>query len=197
MEDDQSLKGDKLVLRGLKFHGFHGVKPEERKLGQKFVIDVDAWLDLKAAGISDDLSDTVSYTDIYRIVKEVVEGEPQNLLECVAHKIAQSTFSKFLLSGLRLGNLMLQFLAKVPDAAFSTSLPPSSGASVSTSLAGVGAPVSVTPPARLKTTSPSRCTLEDELFLELPGCASPPGPPAPDHLVGFANELTELIFEFV
>ncbi|KAL8161035.1 hypothetical protein V2J09_012524 [Rumex salicifolius] len=66
MEDDQSLKGDKLVLRGLKFHGFHGVKPEERKLGQKFVIDVDAWLDLKAAGISDDLSDTVSYTDIYQ-----------------------------------------------------------------------------------------------------------------------------------
>ncbi|KAL8161153.1 hypothetical protein V2J09_012642 [Rumex salicifolius] len=95
MEDDQSLKGDKLVLRGLKFHGFHGVKPEERKLGQKFVIDVDAWLDLKAAGISDDLSDTVSYIDIYRIVKEVVEGEPQNLLECVTHKIVQSTFTKF------------------------------------------------------------------------------------------------------
>lgn len=59
-------KGDKLILRGLMFHGFHGVKPEENKLGQKFVIDVDAWMDLQPAGLSDSVSDTVSYTDIYR-----------------------------------------------------------------------------------------------------------------------------------
>ena len=57
--------GDKLVLRGLKFHGYHGVKQEERKLGQKFLIDVDAWTDLRAAGTSDHLSDTISYTAIY------------------------------------------------------------------------------------------------------------------------------------
>ena len=58
--------GDKLILRGLQFHGFHGVKQEEKKLGQKFVIDVDAWMDLAAAGDSDDISHTVSYSDIYR-----------------------------------------------------------------------------------------------------------------------------------
>uniref|UniRef100_A0A8I6W402 Dihydroneopterin aldolase/epimerase domain-containing protein n=1 Tax=Hordeum vulgare subsp. vulgare TaxID=112509 RepID=A0A8I6W402_HORVV len=57
--------GDKLVLRGLQFHGFHGVKQEEKKLGQKFVVDIDAWTDLAAAGDSDDISHTVSYTDIY------------------------------------------------------------------------------------------------------------------------------------
>lgn len=57
---------DKLVLRGLQFHGFHGVKQEEKKLGQKFFVDVDAWLDLSTAGATDDISDTVSYTDIYR-----------------------------------------------------------------------------------------------------------------------------------
>lgn len=62
----EMIKGDKLVLRGLKFHGYHGVKPEERKLGQKFLVDVDAWMDLQAAGISDRLSDTISYTAIYR-----------------------------------------------------------------------------------------------------------------------------------
>ncbi|KAL9267105.1 Dihydroneopterin aldolase 2-like protein [Drosera capensis] len=95
MDDGQLMRGDKLVLRGLKFHGYHGVKPEERTLGQKFLIDVDAWLDLRRAGVSDNLSDTVSYTDIYRIVKEVVEGEPQNLLESVAHQIAVATFDKF------------------------------------------------------------------------------------------------------
>lgn len=66
MESDPTLRGDKLVLRGLLFHGFHGVKSEERKLGQKFAIDIDAWMDLHPAGLSDQLSDTISYTDIYR-----------------------------------------------------------------------------------------------------------------------------------
>ncbi|KNA21714.1 hypothetical protein SOVF_038560 [Spinacia oleracea] len=95
MDDARLMKGDKLVLRGLKFHGFHGVKPEEKTLGQKFVVDVDAWMDLRKAGISDCLSDTISYSEIYRIVKEVVEGTSRDLLECVAHQIASTTFIKF------------------------------------------------------------------------------------------------------
>ncbi|KAJ4702483.1 7,8-dihydroneopterin aldolase [Melia azedarach] len=96
MEDDnEMMKGDKLILRGLKFHGFHGVKPEERKLGQKFLIDVDAWMDLRPAGKTDRLGDTISYTEIYRIVKEVVEGSPHNLLESVAEHIATTTLTKF------------------------------------------------------------------------------------------------------
>lgn len=68
MEGDAIMKGDKLILRGLLFHGYHGVKPEENKLGQKFLVDIDAWMDLRSAGESDRLSDTVSYTDIYRWV---------------------------------------------------------------------------------------------------------------------------------
>uniref|UniRef100_A0ABL6WF27 dihydroneopterin aldolase n=1 Tax=Cannabis sativa TaxID=3483 RepID=A0ABL6WF27_CANSA len=68
IEGDAILKGDKLILRGLMFHGYHGVKPEENKLGQKFLVDIDAWLDLRSAGASDNLSDTISYTDIYRLL---------------------------------------------------------------------------------------------------------------------------------
>ncbi|KAK8303912.1 hypothetical protein V6Z11_D04G184000 [Gossypium hirsutum] len=85
--------GDKLILRGLKFHGFHGVKSEEKKLGQKFLVDVDAWMDLRNAGKSDLLSDTISYTDIYRIVKEVVEGQSRDLLESVAQIVASKIFT--------------------------------------------------------------------------------------------------------
>ncbi|XP_010260477.1 PREDICTED: dihydroneopterin aldolase 2-like [Nelumbo nucifera] len=95
MDDEEIVKGDKLILRGLKLHGFHGVKPEERKLGQKFLVDVDAWLDLREAGKSDNLADSVSYTDIYRIVRDIVEGPPQNLLESVAHLIATTTLTRF------------------------------------------------------------------------------------------------------
>ncbi|KAL5545676.1 hypothetical protein UlMin_005363 [Ulmus minor] len=93
MEDETITRGDKLILRGLKFHGFHGVKPEENKLGQKFLVDVDAWMDLRPAGLSDNLADSVSYTAIYRIVKEIVEGQPQNLLESVAQLIASTTLN--------------------------------------------------------------------------------------------------------
>ncbi|KHN43600.1 Dihydroneopterin aldolase [Glycine soja] len=89
MESDALTWGDKLMLWGLSFHGFHGAKPEERTLGQKFFIDIDAWMDLKAAGKSDHLSDTVCYTEeIYDIAKEVLEGSPHNLLESLAQKIA-------------------------------------------------------------------------------------------------------------
>ncbi|XP_074289682.1 dihydroneopterin aldolase 2-like [Silene latifolia] len=95
MDDDQRMKGDKLILKGLMFHGNHGVLPEERTLGQKFLVDMDAWLDLRQAGLSDRLSDTISYAEIYSIAKVVVEGTPQNLLESVANKIASSTFARF------------------------------------------------------------------------------------------------------
>ncbi|KAI3994933.1 hypothetical protein MKX01_041342 [Papaver californicum] len=89
------LKGDKLILRGLKFHGHHGVIPEEKTLGQKFVVDMDAWIDLREPGKSDKLNDSVSYADIYNIVKDVVEGPGHNLLESVAHLIATKTLKTF------------------------------------------------------------------------------------------------------
>jgi 7,8-dihydroneopterin aldolase/epimerase/oxygenase len=78
---DALIGGDKLILRGLTFYGFHGAIAEERTLGQKFVVDVDAWLDLNS----------FSYAEIYLIAKRVIEGPAQNLLESVAHKIAIAT----------------------------------------------------------------------------------------------------------
>ncbi|MCL7027631.1 hypothetical protein MKW94_014290, partial [Papaver nudicaule] len=66
MEEDGIIsKGDKLILRGLMFQGYHGVLPEEKTLGQKFVIDMDAWVDLREAGKTDNLNDSISYVDLY------------------------------------------------------------------------------------------------------------------------------------
>ncbi|KAL5171714.1 Dihydroneopterin aldolase 1 [Glycine soja] len=93
MESEALIWGDKLTQRGLSFFGFHGALPEERNLGQKFLVDVDAWMDLKAAGKSDHLSDTVSCTDIYAIAKEILEGSPHILVESVAQKIAVTTLT--------------------------------------------------------------------------------------------------------
>ncbi|KAG7535255.1 Dihydroneopterin aldolase/epimerase domain [Arabidopsis thaliana x Arabidopsis arenosa] len=95
MEKDMALMGDKLILRGLKFYGFHGAIPEEKTLGQMFMLDIDAWMCLKKAGLSDNLADSISYVDIYNLAKEVVEGSSRNLLERVAGLIASKTLEAF------------------------------------------------------------------------------------------------------
>lgn len=63
-----AMMGDKLILRGLKFYGYHGAIPEEKTLGQMFMLDIDAFMSLKKAGLSDNLADSVSYVDIYKYV---------------------------------------------------------------------------------------------------------------------------------
>ncbi len=85
---------DRIILTGMQFYGFHGVNPEERRLGQPFVVDLEAELDLRPAGQSDRLQETVSYTRLYRVVKEVVEGEAKNLLEAAAYAIAEGVLAE-------------------------------------------------------------------------------------------------------
>jgi dihydroneopterin aldolase len=86
---------DRILLEGMQFYGYHGVNPEERVLGQRYVVDLTADLDLSRAGASDRLEDTVSYSHIYRTVRSVMEGEPRNLLESAAQAIADRVLAEF------------------------------------------------------------------------------------------------------
>lgn len=79
---------DLIFLEGLIFYAYHGVHPEEKKLGQRFIVDIAFTRDLRAAGTTDDLTQTTSYSDVYRTVREIVEGGPYDLIETVAEKIA-------------------------------------------------------------------------------------------------------------
>jgi dihydroneopterin aldolase len=81
-------EGDRILLEGMVFHGRHGTLPAERELGQPFVVDVELRLDLRPAGLSDDLAQTVDYGEVHRRTREIVEGEPVNLTETVAERIA-------------------------------------------------------------------------------------------------------------
>ncbi len=81
---------DRVRLEGMVFYGYHGVRPRERETGQRFIVDLDVTRDLTAAGQSDDLEDTVDYSELSRLVKEIVEGPPHNLLESLAAAIASS-----------------------------------------------------------------------------------------------------------
>ena len=79
---------DRITLEGMVFYGYHGVNPEERELGQRFVVDLELEKDLSAAGLSDDLTQTVNYASAYKLAREVVEGQPCNLIETVAERLA-------------------------------------------------------------------------------------------------------------
>ena len=86
---------DHILLDGMVFYGYHGVHPEERRLGQRFIVDIDATCDLAPAGRADDLAATVSYSAIYRITKAIVEGEPRALIEAVAEAVASEILTAF------------------------------------------------------------------------------------------------------
>jgi len=86
---------DRILLEGMVFHGHHGILPAERELGQPFVVDVELRLDLRPAGLSDDLAKTVDYGEVHRLAKQVVEGEPAGLTETVAERIANATLEEY------------------------------------------------------------------------------------------------------
>lgn len=79
---------DKLLLRGLRLFGRHGVLRCERELGQQFVVDVEVETDVSIAGRTDDVKDTADYVQLFDIAKRIVQGRPKQLVECVATEIA-------------------------------------------------------------------------------------------------------------
>lgn len=79
---------DTIALRGLTVRGFHGVFDHERRDGQDFVVDAVLTVDVSAAAASDDLADTVDYGTLATALAEVVSGEPLDLIETLASRLA-------------------------------------------------------------------------------------------------------------
>lgn len=86
---------DKMIIRRMEFYGYHGVFDEERKLGQRFYVDLTLEMDLRKAGESDDLSSTVNYAEIHELVKGVVEQRSFKLIEALAEHIASSVLDTY------------------------------------------------------------------------------------------------------
>ncbi|RZI84203.1 MAG: dihydroneopterin aldolase [Microbacterium sp.] len=84
------MSGDEIALTGIRAFGYHGVYDEERREGQEFVADVVLHLSLRAAAASDDVADTVHYGEFAEQVAAVLTGDPADLLETVAQRIADA-----------------------------------------------------------------------------------------------------------
>jgi dihydroneopterin aldolase len=82
-------QSDRIMLSGLQFYGYHGVLAEETRLGQRFLVDVEIETDLRPAGTSDDVMNTINYVRVYEETRAIVEGEPCRLVETVAERIAE------------------------------------------------------------------------------------------------------------
>lgn len=85
------IRKSTIFLHDIHIHAFHGVFSQERTVGNDFCIQIRLGCDLTKAGLSDDLKDTVSYADVYQIIKEEM-NIPSALLEHVSRRIIDHLF---------------------------------------------------------------------------------------------------------
>jgi|SRR5699024_4646312 len=86
---------DKIILKDMQFYGYHGLFPEENKLGQRFNVDLNLYLSLLEAGKTDDMNKSIDYGRVFEVVQDTVEGEPKKLIEAVAQSIADKLLVTF------------------------------------------------------------------------------------------------------
>lgn len=80
---------DKIHIEDLEVYAFHGVNPQEKDMGQKFLISLELFLDLNEAGESDDLSKTINYAELCSKVEEEFKKDKYNLIEKAAQKLGE------------------------------------------------------------------------------------------------------------
>jgi dihydroneopterin aldolase len=85
---------DEIALTGLRVRGHHGVLPSERAEGQDFLIDTVLTVDTREAAATDDLAATVDYGVLAGQLAEVVAGEPVDLIETLAARLADVCLSQ-------------------------------------------------------------------------------------------------------
>ena len=81
-------------LRNVRFHAFHGVMPQERRVGAYFLVNLRVGYPLEKAMQSDEVADTLNYAALYAVVREEMMT-PSNLLEQVAGRIADAVIKAF------------------------------------------------------------------------------------------------------
>ena len=86
---------DRILLDAMEFQGTHGAYPEEALAPQPFSVDLELALNLQPAGLNDDLEQTVDYTKVYGVCRQIVESTRFNLIEALAEAIAHEILTGF------------------------------------------------------------------------------------------------------
>ena len=85
----------KIHLNKMVFFGYHGVQPEERTLGQRFIVNLTFETNPELDNSIHKLEDTVDYTSIYADLKEIMENQTFHLLENCANTILNQLLEKY------------------------------------------------------------------------------------------------------
>ena len=93
---------DKIILKGIQFHGYHGVAKAEHQLGQKYEIDLELMTDLSAAGKTDDLTHTIDYAQVVELVIEIGTRQSFQLFEAIGETIAEAILAQFQVEEVRI-----------------------------------------------------------------------------------------------
>lgn len=86
---------DKIIIKNLEIFSYHGVNPEEKVLGQKFLFDVTLYINLEKSGCDDNIESTISYSKVIKLLKKLVQEHKYNLLEKTATHLARGLFFEF------------------------------------------------------------------------------------------------------
>lgn len=89
-----TVKSSYILLENVKFYAFHGVLPQERKVGNDYQVSLRIGYDISRAMVSDDVNDTLNYAEVYQLLSQEM-SVPSALLERVAGRIGDRLFRKF------------------------------------------------------------------------------------------------------
>lgn len=91
---DKIMMKTSIFLDEVRFHAFHGVMPQERAVGADFTVSLNVGYDFVKAAENDDLIDTISYADLYEVVRAEMD-KPSQLLEHVALRIVKAVAARW------------------------------------------------------------------------------------------------------
>lgn len=82
------MKPDRIWIEGLEFYAYHGTTDEEQRIGHRYVVDLVLKVSTRAAGLSDKLEDTVSYSEVALAVMKLGTESRFHLMEALAEQMA-------------------------------------------------------------------------------------------------------------
>ncbi|HEU5181321.1 MAG TPA: dihydroneopterin aldolase [Candidatus Polarisedimenticolia bacterium] len=83
---------EKILLSGVRFHGYHGLTRMEREVGGRYSIDLELTFDYSRAIATDRIADTLDYRKVHRIVQKIGRGDSFRLIEALAGRIVAALF---------------------------------------------------------------------------------------------------------
>lgn len=86
---------DRIFMRGLALHAYHGIMPHEAKVGQTFSLDLELDIDLTDAARSDKVKDTASYDQVADCAAKAFTGKRFKLIEAAAGAVADAVLAAY------------------------------------------------------------------------------------------------------